>query len=149
MGLFDFAKDIGNKIFGSDDDDAGDKLKDHIEQDNPGVSDLKVEVKGDTAVITGKADSPSAMEKVILMAGNAMGISNVEAGELTAPQAEQVVETQYYVIKKGDTLWGIAKAFYGDGNKHTLVFEANREVIRDPDLIFPGQKIRIPQGSSD
>lgn len=145
MGLFDFASDIGKKIFGSDDDDAGDKLQEHIEQDNPGVSDLKVEVQGDTAIITGEADSPSAMEKVILMAGNAMGISNVQAGELTAQNMDQASETQYYEIKKGDTLWGIAKEFYGSGSKHTAIFEANKEVIQDPDLIFPGQKIRIPK----
>ncbi len=145
MGLFDFARDIGNKIFGNDDDDAGDKLKSHVEQDNPGVSDLKVDVKGETAVITGNADSKSAMEKVILMVGNAMGISNVEAAELTAPEEDQVSETQYYEIKKGDSLWKIARKFYGNGNRYPDIFEANKEVIKDPDLIFPGQKIRIPQ----
>jgi len=145
MGLFDFASDIGNKIFGSGDDDAGDKLQEHIEQDNPGVDGLKVEVQGDTAIITGEAESPSAMEKAILMAGNAMGISNVQADELTSPDADQNSETEYYEIQKGDTLWGIAKQFYGDGSKHTAIFDANKEVIRDPDLIFPGQKIRIPK----
>ena len=62
MGLFDFASDIGKKIFGNDDDDASEKLQEHIEQDNPGVSGLKVEVQGDTAVITGEAESKSAME---------------------------------------------------------------------------------------
>ncbi|HFE48052.1 MAG TPA: LysM peptidoglycan-binding domain-containing protein, partial [Chromatiaceae bacterium] len=34
--------------------------------------------------------------------------------------------------------------YYGQGAKYTLLFEANREVIKDPDKIFPGQKIRIP-----
>jgi len=144
MGLFDFARDIGNKIFGTDDDDAGDKLKAHVEQDNPGVSDLKVDVQGETAVITGNADSKSAMEKVVLMVGNALGISNVEAAELSAPEEEEVSETQYYEIQKGDSLWKIAQEFYGNGNKYPDIFEANREVIKDPDLIFPGQKIRIP-----
>ena len=50
-----------------------------------------------------------------------------------------------YEIQKGDTLWNIAKQFYGSGAKHTAIFEANKEVIKDPDLIFPGQKIRIPK----
>ncbi len=144
MGLFDFAKEIGNKIFGSD-DDAGGKLKEHVEQDNPGVNDLSVEVKGDTAVIKGQADSSSAMEKVILMVGNAFGISTVEASELAVPEAEPVSETQYYEIQKGDSLWKIAQEFYGDGNKYPAIFAANKEVIKDPDLIFPGQKIRIPK----
>lgn len=144
MGLFDFAKGIGNKIFG-DDDDASDKLKEHIEQDNPGVEGLEIVMDGDTAILKGEASSPSAMEKAILMAGNALGVSNVEAGELSYPPApEGTAETQYYEVQKGDSLWKIAKEVYGDGNKHTLVFEANREVIKDPDLIFPGQKLRIP-----
>jgi nucleoid-associated protein YgaU len=50
------------------------------------------------------------------------------------------------VIQKGDTLWAIAKKHLGDGNRYPEIFEANREVILDPDKIFPGQKIRIPSG---
>ena len=53
--------------------------------------------------------------------------------------------TQYYVIKSDDTLSAIAKQFYGDPNKYPTIFEANREVIRDANLIFPGQKMRIPK----
>ena len=53
--------------------------------------------------------------------------------------------TQYYVIKSGDTLTAIAKQFYGDANLYPKIFEANREVIKDANLIFPGQKIRIPK----
>ena len=45
---------------------------------------------------------------------------------------------------KGDTLSAIAKKYYGDANKYPRIFEANREVIKDANLIFPGQKIRIP-----
>jgi len=53
--------------------------------------------------------------------------------------------TQYYLIKSGDTLSAIAKQFYGDANKYQAIFDANREVIKDANLIFPGQKIRIPK----
>lgn len=146
MGLFDFASNIGNSVFGSDDEDAGEQLAEHIEADNPGVEDLAVEVQGDTAIITGEAESNSAMEKAVLMAGNALGISNVEAGELTVSEAAEDgdTETQYYEIQSGDSLWKIAKQFYGSGTKHEAIFAANREVIKDPNLIFPGQKIRIP-----
>ena len=52
---------------------------------------------------------------------------------------------QYYIIKSGDTLSAIAKQFYGDANTYPKIFEANREVIKDANLIFPGQKIRIPK----
>lgn len=141
MGLFDFAKGIGNKLFGSE-DEAPEKLKEHIEEDNPGVKNLEVTVEDGVATIKGEAESASALEKAVLMAGNAMGIEEVRADDLVAPPAE--VETQYYVIQKGDNLWKIAEHFYGDGSKYTLIFEENKEVIKDPDLIFEGQKIRIP-----
>jgi nucleoid-associated protein YgaU len=66
------------------------------------------------------------------------------AAKAAAEAARAAPEEQYYVIEKGDTLWAIARKFLGDGNRYPEVFEANREVIIDPDKIFPGQKIRIP-----
>ena len=50
----------------------------------------------------------------------------------------------YYEIQSGDSLSKIAKNFYGDAMKYKELFAANREVIEDPDKIYPGQKIRIP-----
>ena len=141
MGLLSFAKNIGKKIFGNE-DEAPEKLKEHIEKDNPGITNLEIEVRDGVATIKGETDDPSALEKVILMAGNVLGIEEVRADEVTAP--EQTIEVQYYEIKKGDSLWKIAKNFYGNGNDYPKIFEANKEVIKDPDLIFPGQMIRIP-----
>ncbi|MGB5598849.1 MAG: LysM peptidoglycan-binding domain-containing protein [Thiothrix litoralis] len=46
---------------------------------------------------------------------------------------------------KGDTLWKIAENAYGNGAKYTKIVEVNREVIKNADKIFPGQKIRIPK----
>jgi len=66
--------------------------------------------------------------------------------DFTGDVEKQNVE--YYEIKKGDTLQAISKEFYGNGTKYTKIFEANREVIKDPHLIFPGQKIRIPDVNS-
>ncbi len=54
--------------------------------------------------------------------------------------------SEFVLVKEGDTLWGIAERAYGNGARYTEIFEANREVIEDPDLIFPGQKLRIPKG---
>lgn len=141
MGLFDFATDLGKKLFGSE-DDASEKIQQHIESDNPGVEGLKVEVDKGVAKVSGKAKDQSAFDKIVLMAGNVLGIGEVQAQELEveAP-AEQKVE--YYVIQKGDTLWAIASKYLGNGSKYTKIFEDNREVIKDPDLIYPGQKIRI------
>jgi len=142
MGLFDFAKTIGKKIFGNE-DEAPEKIKAHIEEDNPGIEGLEVSVKDGVATLKGKTDDPSAFEKAILMAGNILGISEVRADEIESPP--QTVEVEYYEIKKGDTLWKIAAEFYGNGSKYTKIFEDNKEVIKDPDLIYPGQKIRIPK----
>jgi len=145
MGLLDFASDIGRKLFGKE-EEAGEKIKEHIEEDNPGVENLEVEVKDGVAKVKGKAKDQSALQKAILMAGNVIGIKEVNADEVEAPaptEADNAVD--YYEIKKGDTLWAIAKEHYGNGNKYNKIFEENREVIKDPDLIFPGQKIRIPK----
>ncbi len=141
MGLFDFAKGIGNKLFGNE-DEAPEKIKAHIEEDNPGIKDLEITVKDGVATIKGEAESASALEKAILMAGNAMGIEEVRADDVTAPAADY--DVQYYEIQKGDSLWKIADKFYGNGSKYTIILEENLQVIKDPDLIFPGQKIRIP-----
>ncbi len=144
MGLFDYAASIGKKLFGKDDDDAGDKIRNHIEKDNPGVDGLKVEVNNGVAKVSGKAKDKSAFQKAILMAGNVFGISEVNADELEAPEPEVEEKVEYYEIQKGDTLWAISKKFLGNGSKYPQIFEANREVILDPDKIYPGQKIRIP-----
>jgi len=143
MGLFDFAADIGKSIFGIGDADAADQIKENIEANNPGVTDLTVSLDDEICTIGGTCDTAEAKEKTVLMAGNMKGVASVNGDALTAPEAE--AETEYYVIKSGDTLWAIASKFLGNGSKYPEIFEANREVIEDPDKIFPGQKIRIPR----
>jgi nucleoid-associated protein YgaU len=141
MGLFDFVKEIGRKLFNRD-EEAAEKIKKHIEEMNPGISGLGVEFKDGVVSISGQATSAEAMEKAVLMAGNVQGVSDVKIDNLQAPAVQKKVE--YYLIKKGDTLSAIAKQFYGKPNDYPKIFEANREVIKDANLIFPGQKIRIP-----
>ncbi|MCA9473250.1 MAG: peptidoglycan-binding protein LysM [Nitrospirales bacterium] len=143
MGLFDFVKDIGEKIFGSGDEPA-EKIKEHIESRNPGIKDLHVEFQEGKVSLSGNADSADAMEKAVLLAGNVKGVTDVAAGNVKAPA--QTAKVEYYVIEKGDTLSAIAKKFLGNAMDYPKIFEANREVIKNPDLIYPGQKIRIPTG---
>jgi nucleoid-associated protein YgaU len=50
-----------------------------------------------------------------------------------------------YTVQKGDTLSKISKQYYGDPNKYNRIFEANRDQLKDPDKIFPGQVLKIPQ----
>ena len=143
MGLFDFVRNIGHKLFDKD-ADANDKIKKEIEASLKGVDGLTVDYDPTTGMVKlgGTAASSEAMEKAVLIAGNTMGVTNVNVDALQAPGATGGVE--YYIIKSGDTLSAIAQHFYKDANKYPKIFEANREVIKDPNLIFPGQKIRIP-----
>ncbi|MEW8691599.1 MAG: peptidoglycan-binding protein LysM [Candidatus Thiodiazotropha endolucinida] len=141
MGLFDFAANLGKKLFGKDDDPA-EKIKQQIEADNPGIKDLDVSFDDGKVVLSGNAESAEALEKTVLIAGNVQGVSEVTADAVTAPQQQAKVE--YYTIESGDTLSAIAKRFLGKASDYPKIFEANREVIKDPNLIYPGQKIRIP-----
>lgn len=50
-----------------------------------------------------------------------------------------------YTVQPGETLSTIAQEFYGDPNRFRTIFQANRNVLDDPDEIFPGQELRIPQ----
>src|SRR5918993_740399 len=50
-----------------------------------------------------------------------------------------------YTVRSGDTLSSIAQQFYGDPDRFRTIFQANRNVLDDPDEIFPGQELRIPQ----
>jgi nucleoid-associated protein YgaU len=106
------------------------------------VKDLGVKFTDGKVELTGSGPV-EALQKAILIAGNAMGVSEVKIAGAAASSVED--GTQYYVIKSGDTLSAIAKQFYGDVNQYPKIFDANREVIKDANLIFPGQKIRIPK----
>jgi nucleoid-associated protein YgaU len=63
-----------------------------------------------------------------------------------APPAEAPAEPaeQTYTVEPGDSLWAIAEKFYGSGNDWSRILEANRDQISDPDMIQPGQTLRIP-----
>lgn len=56
----------------------------------------------------------------------------------TAPQAKT------YTVKKGDTLWAIAKKYYGAGAQYSKIYEANTDKISNPNLIYVGQVLTIP-----
>ena len=144
MGLFDFAADMGKKLFG-DNDDPSEKIKESIEENNPGISNLSVGYDDGIVALGGKANSADAVEKAVLLAGNVKGVTEVKIDSMEAPAPTPEVE--YYTIVSGDSLSKVAKNYYGNAMDYTHLFEANREVIKDPDLIYPGQKIRIPPKS--
>ena len=155
MGLFDFARDVGRQLFDTD-SEAADNIKQHLEIKMTGLKDLTVEFDDGVATLCGECTSPQVREQAILIAGNVKGVEKVVADDLKAPApepaaaeaaAEAPAETQdeFYEIKSGDTLGAIAKQFYGSASKYMKIFEANRDIIDNPDRIYPGQKIRIPR----
>lgn len=60
----------------------------------------------------------------------------------TSPAPKQQNKT--YTVVRGDCLWNIAKKFYGNGSQYTKIYNANRDKIKNPNLIYPGQVLTIP-----
>ncbi|ABN74590.1 MULTISPECIES: peptidoglycan-binding protein LysM [Actinobacillus] len=146
MGLFDFAANIGKKLFNKE-EEASQAVTEHLNEDNPGVENVQVTVENGVANLTGIAATAAAVEKAVLMAGNIEGISEVKIDGVQIANGEALAgDDEFYVIQKGDTLWEIATKAYGNGAKYKAIVEANKEVIKDENKIFPGQKIRIPKG---
>jgi nucleoid-associated protein YgaU len=62
----------------------------------------------------------------------------------TVTSTEEIVGEQQYTVQSGDNLSKIAKNLLGDGNAWKKIFDANRDVLDDPDKIRPGQTLKIP-----
>ena len=50
----------------------------------------------------------------------------------------------FVIVQPGNSLWRLARRAYGEGVRYTIIFEANKEQIKDPDLIYPGQVFALP-----
>ncbi len=70
-----------------------------------------------------------------------------EAAKKTPPSAQTVDQDtiEWHVVQKGDTLSHLAKHYYGKASLYMKIFEANKDVLKDPNLIKVGQKLRIPK----
>ncbi|MHB0951566.1 MAG: peptidoglycan-binding protein LysM [Allorhizobium sp.] len=153
MGLFSFIKSAGKKLGLGGDDEAPDvdAVKKELASHGLGTDKVDVEVVDDKVVLKGVVRDQSVFEKAVIAVGNTLGISKVEADDLKiaeTPAAAPVAakEPVFYTVKKGDNLWKVAEAHYGKGKgaKHTVIFEANKPMLTDPDKIYPGQVLRIP-----
>jgi nucleoid-associated protein YgaU len=154
MGLLSFFKGVGEKIFHKDqvapaptqaetvEPVRAQALLDHVKQLGLAYKSLTVKTKGDTVIITGSVKSQEDAEKIALAVGNVEGVAAVD-NQLVVD--EPTPEGKYYTVKSGDSLSKIAKEVYGDPMKYGIIFEANKPMLKDPDLIYPDQVLRIPQ----
>ncbi len=154
MGVFDFVKNAGSSLFGGDEE--AEKIEDLINEElGDKIQDLKADIDDGVVELEGSCDFLAIKEKAVLLAGNVEGVGQVDDTnlEVAAPgegageggELNETEASQFYQIQSGDTLSKIAKESYGSAGKYPLIFEANREVIKDPDKIYPGQNIRIPK----
>ncbi len=165
MGLLDFVKDAGEKLFGRGNAQAAmteakaapndqakaqaanaaaaDAIMEYIKSQNLTATGLTVtfDAAASTASVYGVAPDQATKERIALCCGNVAGVAkvnNLMSVDQSAPEAK------YYTVVSGDTLSKIAKVNYGDANKYTAIFEANRPMLSDPNKIYPGQVLRIP-----
>lgn len=165
MGLLSFIKEAGEKLFGKGqaqaamtaaqadpaseekvkaaNDAAADAILAYIETQQLKATGLTVtfDTGTGTATVYGVADNQATKEKIVLCCGNVQGVEAVN-DQMTVDQSQP--EAQYYTVVKGDTLSKISKQYYGDPNKYNAIFEANKPMLKSPDLIYPGQMLRIP-----
>lgn len=160
MGIFSFAKDIGDKIFNRNKQEevaAADTaapaeptaqeianlLLARIQAQNVQISDLKVNYNSDTDTVTlsGTAKTQEDRERARLAVGNVQHVETV-VDDLVVEVQEP--ESRFYTVKSGDTLSKIAKEMYGNANDYMKIFEANKPMLSDPDKIYVGQVLRIP-----
>ncbi|SDD42302.1 LysM domain-containing protein [Paracoccus isoporae] len=167
MALWDFVKDAGKSVFGSaeaaepKDGGAADAqadterkvaaMKAELKALGLGADDVKLTLRSDkeTVKVESKGADRETMEKLILAIGNIKGIAKVEAdlpeAEKTATVSSKSAEPVFHTVKSGETLSAISKQYLGSANRYNEIFEANRPMLSDPDKIYPGQTLRIPQ----
>ena len=148
MGLFSFIKNAGSKLFGGKKQEATtveltrqQALAQEVQRLGIPISNLSVDL-GQQVIVGGRTDTNADREKIILALGNVDGVSSVDDRiEVTNPEPEAV----FYEVQRGDSLSKIAKTQYGDPMKYPQIFEANKPMLKDPNEIYPGQILRIPQ----
>ena len=142
MGLFDFIKNIGKNV---DDGKEAEQIKEHLSIGlGDSINGLNVVFDDGAVTLSGEADSFATKQKAVLMAGNVKNVEKVN-DMMTVKVDDPEPEPRFYTVEKGDSLSKIAKEVYGDYMKWEALFAANKEVIENPDLIYPGQQIRIPE----
>lgn len=170
MSIIDFMKDAGERLFKKGapapdirplpgkpaatpgakadvdalEDGAARAIKNYVASKGLPVDKLDIDFDANTSTVTvsGTVPDQETREKVVLCCGNVASVEHVN-DQMKVANAGQAGE--YYTVKKGDTLSEIAQKVYGSANKYSVIFEANKPMLSDPDKIYPGQNLRIPR----
>jgi len=145
MGLFD--------LFGKSFDQQVEEAIKDVGATTPGVSGLSAEVRGKVITLKGSADSRQAADLVMQKIDQAVKAENIvnaiEVAKAPEPEPEPVEQAEpegrIYEVVAGDTLGAIAQKYYGKASEYMKIFEANRDILDNPDLIKVGQKLKIPE----
>lgn len=86
----------------------------------------------------------TASVKLTRASDPAVAVGPVSGGTQPAPGPTKPAPPRTYVVVKGDSLWRIAQRFYGKGSLWPRLFDANRNQIKNPNLIYPGQRLVVP-----
>ncbi|SDC93209.1 LysM peptidoglycan-binding domain-containing protein [Ruegeria marina] len=114
--------------------DAQGKWRGEIEGIVPGVYTLRLDELGEDGAVLSRLETPFKRE-----APEVLRPADPQSGEAPARPLVHAV-----TVQKGDTLWAISRERYGEGLLYVKVFDANRDSIRNPDLIYPGQVFNLP-----
>ena len=106
------------------------------------IKDGDVKVNGDTLEIRGTA--ATQYEKDLLW-DEIKKVGGQNPDDLMADiKVENTSVYAHHTVKSGESLSLIAKHYYGDPMKYKQIFEANTDILKNPDLIHPGQELKIP-----
>ncbi|RBW60272.1 LysM peptidoglycan-binding domain-containing protein [Ruegeria sp. A3M17] len=115
----------------------GGKWRSELEGIDPGIYTLRVDEIATDGTVVSRLETPFKREPLEVL--RAAESSDEPEGETVTPPIRAVT------VQEGDTLWAISRDRFGDGILYVKLFEANRDAIRDPDLIYPGQIFTIPE----
>ena len=151
MGLFNFIKTAGQKVFGKKPEETqteeekqlqAKELLAYVQSLGLEISNLTVIVSAQKVTVRGEVASQEIREKILLALGNVEGVAEVDD---TISVIVPAPEAKLHTVVSGDTLSKIAKTYYGNANDYNRIFEANKPMLSHPDKIYVGQVLRIPQ----
>ena len=126
-----------------------------INKSDLGVTGLRAKVDGKVVTLEGQAANIEAKGRAMLEFNKMVTTENTinkilvqgapASTTLPGPGGQPVGEAQIYEVKPGDTLGHIAQRFYGKASLYPKIFEANKDILSNPDLIKAGQKLKIPK----